>query len=227
MDILDFVLHLDDQLASLITFFGPLIYVVLFLIVFAETGLVVTPFLPGDSLLFAAGALAGGGFLNIWGTYVTLLGAAIAGDTVNYWIGHRLGPRVFSKTDSRFLNPSYLEKTRRFYDRHGGKTIVLARFLPILRTFAPFVAGVGSMRYPTFLFYNVVGGFVWVTSLTLAGYFFGGLPVVKDNFEYVIVGIIVISLAPMAAEYLRHRRRSRKTPSGVDARSEAHRSAGT
>lgn len=203
MEIFDFVLHFDDHLANLINLFGAFTYVILFLIVFAETGLVVTPFLPGDSLLFVVGTLAGGGFLNIWVAYLTLLAAAILGDTVNYWVGHHIGARVFSKENSRIFNKAYLEKTREFYEKHGGKTIILARFLPILRTFAPFVAGMGKMHYHTFLFYNVVGGFIWVTSLTFVGYFFGGLPIIKENFEYAVIGIVLFSLIPVAVEYVR------------------------
>ncbi|MDP2708546.1 MAG: DedA family protein [bacterium] len=206
MEIFDFILHIDGYLANVIGLFGPWTYVILFAIIFAETGLVITPFLPGDSLLFAAGALAGGGFLNIWAVYLVMLAAAILGDSINYWIGHQLGPRVFSGENPRFFKKAYLEKTREFYEKHGGKTIILARFMPIIRTFAPFVAGVGKMRYSAFLLYNIVGAFVWVTSLALAGYFFGGLPLVKANFEYVVIGIIVLSLVPMGIEYLKYRR---------------------
>lgn len=205
MELFEIILHLDEYLEGLIGIFGTWTYVILFLIVFAETGLVITPFLPGDSLLFAVGALAGGGFLNIIIIYFSLLAAAILGDTVNYWIGHHLGPKVFSKDNSRFFNKTYLEKTREFYERHGGKTIILARFIPIIRTFAPFVAGVGKMRYLNFLAYNVLGGFIWVTSLTLAGYFFGGLPLIKDNFEYAIFAIILVSLLPVFIEFLKHK----------------------
>lgn len=206
MEIFDFVLHFDDHLANLINLFGGFTYVILFLIVFAETGLVVAPFLPGDSLLFVVGTLAGGGFLNIWIAYFSLLVAAILGDTVNYWVGHHIGVRVFSKENSRIFNKAYLEKTREFYEKHGGKTIILARFLPILRTFAPFVAGVGRMHYNTFLFYNVTGAFLWVTSLTFAGYFFGGLPFIKENFEYAVIGIVLFSLIPVAIEYARFKK---------------------
>jgi len=205
VEIVDFIFHLDEYLANGIALFGPWTYVVLFAIIFAETGLVIAPFLPGDSLLFAIGALAGSGFLNIWTASIVMVIAAILGDTVNYWIGHHLGPRVFSKENSRIFNKAYLEKTREFYAKHGGKTIILARFLPIVRTFAPFVAGVGNMHYSTFLLYNVVGAFLWVTSLTVAGYFFGSLHFVKENFEYLVIGIIVLSLLPMVIEYRRHR----------------------
>lgn len=209
MEIFDFILHLDEQLANLINLLGPFTYVILFLVIFAETGLVVTPFLPGDSLLFVIGTLAGGGFLDIWVIYVILLVAAILGDTVNYWAGHHLGPRVFSKENSRIFKKEYLEKTRDFYDKHGGKTIILARFLPIIRTFAPFVAGVGKMWYPTFLFYNVIGGFIWVTTLTFSGYFFGGLPIIKNNFEYAVILIVLLSLTPAFLEYVKHKRLSK------------------
>lgn len=200
------ILHIDEHLTNIIALFGSWTYVLLFAIIFAETGLVITPFLPGDSLLFAAGALAGGGYLNIWIVYVIMLGAAIIGDTVNYWIGHHIGPKVFSKENSRLFNKAYLEKTREFYEKHGGKTIILARFLPIIRTFAPFVAGTGKMHYNTFLFYNVTGAFIWVTSLTCAGYFFGGLSFIKENFEYAVIGIILLSLLPMILEYIKYKR---------------------
>jgi membrane-associated protein len=206
MELVRFILHFDEQLKNIIHMFGPLTYVILFLIVFAETGLVVVPFLPGDSLLFVAGTLAGSGLLNFWLVYITLLVAAIIGDTVNYWIGHSIGPRVFARENSRILKKEYLEKTREFYEKHGGKTIILARFMPIIRTFAPFVAGVGKMHYNTFLFYNVTGAFLWVTSLTLAGYFFGGLPFIRDNFEYAVIGIVLFSLLPMVFEYVKHKR---------------------
>ncbi|OGE31149.1 hypothetical protein A3C59_04045 [Candidatus Daviesbacteria bacterium RIFCSPHIGHO2_02_FULL_36_13] len=206
MEFLELLLHLDEHLANLINQLGPLTYIVLFLIIFAETGLVVTPFLPGDSLLFVIGTLSGSGFLNIWISYFTLLAAAIVGDTVNYWVGHHIGPKVFSKQNSKFFNKAYLEKTHKFYDKYGAKTIILARFLPILRTFAPFVAGVGRMHYSTFLSFNIIGALIWVTSLTFLGYFFGGLSFIKDNFEYAVIGIIVISLLPMVIEYIKYKR---------------------
>lgn len=211
MKIFDFILHIDLYLANIISVFGPWTYVILFAIIFTETGLVIMPFLPGDALLFAVGTFAGGGFMNIWTAYVVMVAAAILGDTVNYWVGYHMGPKVFSRENSRIFKRAYLEKTQEFYEKHGGKTIILARFLPILRTFAPFVAGVGKMHYKTFVWYNVAGAFVWVTSLTFAGYFFGGLPFVKANFEYVIIGIIVLSLVPMVVEYLKHKRGLRMT----------------
>lgn len=210
MEIFNALLHFDDSLTSIINLFGPLTYVFLFLIVFAETGLVITPFLPGDSLLFAVGTLAGGNYLNILVSYFILLVAAILGDTVNYWVGHHLGARVFTKDNSRFFNKAYLAKTDEFYKKHGGKTIILARFIPIVRTFAPFVAGVGKMHYGTFLFYNVTGGFLWVTSLTFAGYFFGQMPVIKENFELAVIGIVVISLLPVLIEFVKHKFTSKK-----------------
>lgn len=206
MEFIDFILHVDHHLNNIIQFFGPWTYAIIFGIIFAETGLVVTPFLPGDSLLFAIGALAGSGFLNIWVAYATLMAAAILGDSFNYWIGRMIGPRVFSDGNSRFFKKAYLEKTREYYAKHGGKTVILARFLPILRTFAPFVAGIGKMHYRDFLFFSVVGTFAWVTSLVGAGYLFGGLPFVKENFETVVIGIIVLSVSPMIIEYFRHKR---------------------
>lgn len=206
MEIFDFIFHIDKYLEGAIALFGVWTYVFLFVIIFAETGLVITPFLPGDSLLFAVGALAGGGFLNVWVVYIVMLVAAIFGDITNYWIGHHIGPRVFTKENSRFFNKGYLEKTREFYEKHGGKTIILARFLPIIRTFAPFVAGIGKMHYNIFLFYNITGAFLWVTSLTFVGYFFGGFSFVKANFEYVIFGIVALSLAPLFIEYIKYKR---------------------
>lgn len=206
MEIFDFVLHIDKYLADLIGYFGSWTYVMSFAIVFAETGLVITPFLPGDSLLFAVGTLAGGGLLSIWISYFTLLIAAFLGDTINYWIGYYIGHKVFSKENSRFFKKEYLEKTREFYEKYGGKTIIIARFLPIIRTFAPFVAGVGKMHYGTFFFYNIFGGFIWVTSLVFAGFYLGGLSFVKANFEYAIFAIIALSLLPMFIEYLKYKR---------------------
>ena len=213
MEILNFILHIDEYLTGIIALFGPWAYVILFAIIFAETGLIILPFLPGDSLLFSIGALAGAGFLGIWQVYVALMIAAILGDTVNYWIGHHIGDRVFSKENSFIFKKSYLHKTSEFYQKYGGKTIILARFLPIVRTFAPFVAGIGKMHYKTFFLYNIVGAFIWVTSLTFAGYFLGAIPLVKNNFEYVIVGIILFSLLPMAIEYVRYKKGPRITKS--------------
>lgn len=214
MEIINIFLHLGDYLGRIIDIFGIWTYVILFIVIFAETGLVVTPFLPGDSLLFVVGTFAGSGYLNIATVYFTILAAAILGDSANYWFGNKLGPKVFSKDKSRIFNKRYLEMTREFYEKHGGKTIIIARFVPIIRTFAPFVAGIGSMKYKTFLFYNVTGAFIWVTSLTLAGYFFGNLPIVKDNFESAIYLIIFISLTPMIFEFARHKlsKKHEKTP---------------
>jgi membrane-associated protein len=175
-----------------------------------ETGLVITPFLPGDSLLFAAGTFAARGWLNIWVLLIVCSAAAILGDTVNYWIGHYIGPKAFSG-DIRFLKKEYLDRTHAFYEKHGGKTIILARFIPIIRTFAPFVAGIGAMTYSHFITYNVVGGIAWVSIFTLGGYFFGALPFVQHNFELVVIAIILISVVPMVVEFLRDRARSSKT----------------
>ncbi len=206
----DFLLHLDRHLAEVIQQYGVWTYALLFLIVFLETGLVVAPILPGDSLLFAAGAFAGLGALEVWPLFFLLVVAAILGDTVNYAIGHYLGPKVFHYEKSRFFNPDHLKKTHAFYEKYGGKTIIIARFIPIVRTFAPFVAGIGAMNYRRFLAYNVVGGFLWVTVCLFAGYFFGNLQFVKKNFSLVILAIIVISVLPAVIEYLRHRALARR-----------------
>jgi membrane-associated protein len=204
----DLVLHLDQHLRALVDQYGVWVYAILFAIVFLETGLVVTPFLPGDSLLFVAGTLAAAGNLNVHLLAVLLSIAAIVGDSVNYAIGRYLGPRVFQFEDSRLFRRAYLEKTHAYFERHGGKTIVLARFIPIIRTYAPFVAGVGQMRYPRFLLFNISGAVVWVLSLTYAGYFFGNLPWVKNNLTAIIVGIIVVSILPAIFEWWRERRRA-------------------
>lgn len=210
LQVADYFLHVGDYLGIIIDAFGPLTYVILFIIIFAETGLVVTPFLPGDSLIFIVGAFSGIGFLNFFASYVVLLSAAILGDTVNYWLGNKLGPKVFSKENSRVFNRAYLEKTREFYDKYGAKTIIIARFVPIVRTFAPFVAGIGKMNYSTFLKYNVVGAFMWVTSLILAGYFLGNNSFVKKNLEIAIFAIIGLSLLPMVIEFARHKLKKEK-----------------
>jgi len=207
--VIDWVLHLDTHLDVLIQGYGVWTYLILFLIVFCETGLVATPFLPGDSLLFAVGTFAARGSLDL-GTALLLLSlAAVLGDTANYWIGHLVGPKVFHKEGVRFLNRKYLDRTHEFYERHGGKTIIIARFVPIIRTFAPFVAGIGAMSYGRFIAYNVFGGVGWVAALTLGGYFFGNIPVVKHNFSIVIMAIIVISILPGVIEFLRQRRIAR------------------
>jgi membrane-associated protein len=213
--LLDLVLHLDKHLNTLAGQLGGWLYVLLFLVIFCETGLVVTPFLPGDSLLFAIGALAAtlGSVLDVHLAVVALSIAAVLGDTVNYWIGKRLGPAVFRSDTSRFFDRRHLDRTARFYAKYGGKTIIIARFVPIVRTFAPFVAGIGVMHYPRFLMYNVIGGVLWIASLTYAGYAFGNIPLVKRNFSLVIVGIIVVSLLPALVEVMRERWMSRSAAS--------------
>jgi membrane-associated protein len=203
--LIDVFLHIDKHLAEIVRDYGAWANTLLFVIVFCETGLVVTPFLPGDSLLFTAGALAALGNLNVWLLFVLLSAAAILGDTVNYWIGKRIGPRAFDGT-VKFLKQEHLQKTEAFYEKHGKKTIILARFVPIVRTFAPFVAGVGSMTYGTFIAYNVIGGVLWVAVCVFSGYFFGNIPVVKKNFSLVVLGIIGISMVPLAWEWWKHRR---------------------
>ena len=204
--LLDLLLHLDRHLAELIQQYGAWTYLILFLIIFCETGLVVTPFLPGDSLLFAVGALCALGALDLGSILVLLTAAAILGDAVNYAIGSRLGPRVFRSERSRFLNRQHLERTHEFYERYGPITIVLARFVPIIRTFAPFVAGMGQMTYARFAVYNVAGAIAWIAIFVLGGYAFGNIPVVKRNFTLVILAIIVLSVLPGVVEYLRQRR---------------------
>lgn len=201
----DIVLHLDKHLQMLVQNYGVWVYLILFAIVFCETGLVVTPFLPGDSLLFVAGALAAAGGMNVHLLVVLLIVAAILGDAVNYSVGRYLGPKVFHNDNSRFLNRQYLEKAHAFYERHGGKTIIIARFIPIIRTYAPFVAGIGNMPYPRFALFNVVGAVIWVTSLAYAGYFFGNIPWVKSNLSVVIITIIILSILPAIFEVLRQK----------------------
>ena len=203
---LDIVLHLDKHLAVLVEHYGVWVYAILFLIIFSETGFVVTPFLPGDSLLFVAGGLAALGGMNLGILLATLVAAAALGNMVNYQIGRFIGPRVFQWQNSRIFNKSALIKTQVFYERHGGKTLVLSRFLPLLRTFAPFVAGVGAMNYVRFLSFNLLGAVAWVVSLTLAGYFFANLPWVKTNLSLVIVGIIIVSLIPVAIGWWHERK---------------------
>jgi len=214
--LIDFILHIDKHLGEIIALYGYWTYSILFAIIFIETGLVVMPFLPGDSLLFAAGAFAATGALNVWFLFVLLAAAAIVGDTVNYWVGNRMGPRAFEE-DHRFLKRAYLERTQRFYDKHGGKTIFLARFIPIIRTFAPFVAGVGTMRYSKFIVYNVLGGITWTALFIFAGYFFGNIPIVRDNFGLVVIAIILISVLPVGFELLQHRLRRAPTPAAEPA----------
>lgn len=202
---LDIIRHLDEHLQRIVTEYQTLTYLILALIIFCETGLVVTPFLPGDSLLFAAGAVAaGGGALNVWLLIPILIIAAILGDNTNYFFGKFLGKKVFQR-DFWFLKKEYLAKTQEFYAKYGGKTLIMARFVPIVRTFAPFVAGVGEMTYRKFIGFCFGGGILWVTSMTLAGYFFGGIPIVKENFEIVVIGIIGISVVPMLVEVVKAR----------------------
>lgn len=203
---LDFVLHLDKHLADLTAQYGTTTYAILFAIVFCETGLVVAPFLPGDSLLFAAGAISALGSLNPVALAIALMIAAIVGDTVNYHIGKAIGPRIMKSETSKWLNKKHLDRTHKFFEKHGGKTIIIARFAPFLRTFAPFVAGAGAMSYPRFIAYNIVGGVAWVGSFVTAGYFFGNQPQIKKNFTLVILAIIVISVMPAVIEIIRARR---------------------
>jgi len=203
---LDFFLHLDEQLAGFITQYGAWTYGILFVIIFVETGLVVMPILPGDSLLFAAGTFAALGSLNIVFLVLLLMAAAILGDTVNYWIGSYLGDRAYN---IKWIKKEYLDRTHAFFEKHGGKTIFLARFVPIVRTFAPFVAGIGHMPYKYFITYNFVGGITWVALFTFAGYFFGNIPIVRDNFELVIIAILVISVVPIFIEWQKARRESK------------------
>jgi membrane-associated protein len=210
-ELIDLLLHVDRYLLELVADYGIWIYAILFLIVFAETGLVVTPFLPGDSLLFATGALAATGVLNLWLVAVLLLTAAVVGDAVNYSVGRSAGMRIIelARTDprwGRWVNPAYIARAHEFFERRGGKAIVLGRFVPIVRTFVPFVAGVAEMSYPSFALYNVTGAIAWVGICLGAGYLFGNVPVVKDNFALVALGIVVVSLLPMALELLRDRR---------------------
>jgi len=208
---LDWFRHIDVHLAELARQYGPWIYGILFLIIFCETGLVVTPFLPGDSLLFAAGALAATGAMNVALLWLLLMVAAIIGDSLNYSIGHRLGRGIF-KEDAKILKTAHLRRTEAFYEKYGGKTIVLARFIPIVRTYAPFVAGASAMNYPRFLTYNVLGALLWVTIFLMGGFFFGNIPFVQKNFEYVVIVLILLSALPVVFEYVKHRRRPRTSP---------------
>lgn len=203
----DLLVHLDTHLASLLQQYGPWVYAILFLIIFCETGLVVTPFLPGDSLLFVSGALWAAAGMDLGGLIATLVAAALLGDNCNYWIGRYLGPKVFRWDHSRLFNRAALERTHGFYDRHGGKTVIIARYVPLVRTFAPFVAGIGQMPYARFLGFSIAGALLWVASLTCAGYFLGNLPVVRQNLTLVIFGIIGLSLMPVALEIVKSRLR--------------------
>ena len=203
--LVDFILHIDVHLDQIIRSYGTWTYAILFLIVFVETGVVVMPLLPGDSLLFAAGAFAARGSLNVGFLFVLLAVAAILGDNVNYWIGRYLAPRM--EKGIPFIKQKHIDKTNAFYAKHGGKTVIIARFMPIVRTFAPFVAGVGAMNFRTFFLYNIVGGVAWVAMFVFGGYFFGNIPAVKERFTLVIVAIIVLSVIPPVVEYVKHRRR--------------------
>jgi membrane-associated protein len=211
--LIDFILHIDQHLQVLCTSYGLWVYVILFLIVFCETGLVVTPLLPGDSLLFAVGSMAAIGALDLAWVILILIAAAILGDSVNYSVGNYVGPKVFHEEHGRFLNKEYLHRTHAFYEKHGGKTIIIARFLPIIRTFAPFVAGIGSMTYPRFLFFNVFGGVLWVLLFVLAGYWFGNIPVIKKNFSLVIIALVLIPGIPATVEFIRMQLSRRKSDS--------------
>lgn len=203
---IDVVLNLDRHLQWLVANYGVWIYAILFAIIFCETGLVITPFLPGDSLLFVAGTVAAGGGMDVHTLFAVLVLASFTGDNTNYWIGRYAGPRIFRREGSRLLNPAHLERTQRFYERYGGKTVLIARFVPIVRTFAPFVAGMGRMAYPRFLAFAFGGAILWIGSLTYAGYFFGNLPVVRNNLSVVIIGIVILSIMPAIIEYVRARR---------------------
>jgi membrane-associated protein len=209
-DFIDFILHLDIHLVELVSHYGTLSYAILFAIIFCETGLVVTPILPGDSLLFAIGALSAKGALDVVTAALLLMLAAIIGDSTNYWIGYFIGPKVFRSESSRWLNRKHLERTSAFYDKYGVKTVVIARFMPIVRTFAPFVAGIGRMPYPRFLFFSVLGSILWIGLFIIAGYLFGNIPVVKRNFTLVVLAIIFVSLLPAIIEAVRARREGKK-----------------
>jgi membrane-associated protein len=217
----DMLLHLDKYIDLLIRDYGMWTYLIFFIIVFCETGLVVTPFLPGDSLLFVAGTFAALGSLNLTWLLVLLTIAAILGDTINYWIGNYIGPKVFQMQNSRVFRKEYLDRTHQFYEKYGPITIVIGRFIPIIRTFAPFLAGVGSMTYGKFLTYNVVGGILWIASFTLGGYFFGNLPFVRKNFTAVIIAIIIISVMPTVIEYMRQRRQAKAKRTGLTSPAKA------
>ncbi|MBN1484908.1 MAG: DedA family protein [Chloroflexia bacterium] len=213
--VIDFVLHVDVYLSDVITRYGAWTLALLFLIIFLETGVVVTPFLPGDSLIFAAATFAARGALNPWAIFILLVIAAVLGDTTNYWIGHRVGSRAYTG-EIKWVKKEYIERTHAFFEKHGGKTIFLARFVPIIRTFAPFVAGVSQMSYGFFWRWNVIGGITWVAIFTLLGYFFGNIPFVQEHFELVMVAIIVISFIPAVLEALKARREIRQSQEGIE-----------
>lgn len=212
----DIAIHLDRYVVDIVHQYGLWTYLILFVVIFSETGFVVTPFFPGDSLLFAVGAVAAIGNLNIFGLFLLLTLAALAGNITNYWIGSKVGPGIFKKEKSRFFNKEYLEKTRRFYEKYGSLTIVIARFMPFIRTFAPFVAGIGRMKYFRFLLYSFVGSLLWVSLFLFGGYFFGNLPAVKRNFSLVIVAIILISLLPAAISVWKQRRKKKAPKNSPD-----------
>jgi membrane-associated protein len=214
-DFIDFILHLDTHLVELVSRYGTFSYAILFAIIFCETGLVVTPFLPGDSLLFAVGALAAKDALNVYTVAFLLMLAAIIGDSTNYWIGYFVGPKVFRSESSRWFNRAHLDRTNAFYEKYGVKTVVIARFMPIVRTFAPFVAGIGRMYYPRFLFFSVLGSILWIGIFVAAGYLFGNIPWVKENFIIVVLAIIFLSILPALIEAVRARRESKRPPSTV------------
>lgn len=209
-NLIDIFLHLDKHLSLYMNEYGLFIYVILFAIVFCETGLVIMPFLPGDSLLFATGALAAAGSIKLLPIYLIFCIAAIAGDTVNYSIGYFLRDKVIARENIRFIKKEYLDQTSKFFEKHGSATIILARFIPIIRTFAPFVAGVGKMSYPKFISFNAIGGIIWVSVALYAGYFFGNIPILKDNFSIVILGIIVVSLLPVVFAFFKNKRAAKK-----------------
>lgn len=208
--LLDIVLHLDAHLLALVHEYGIWVYAILFAIIFAETGLVVAPFLPGDSLLFVIGALCGMGSLELQIAMPLLIAAAFLGDNTNYWVGRLLGLRLLNKASPRFIKHEHLEKTHAFYEKHGGKTVILARFLPIIRTFAPFVAGVGTMNYRLYVIYSIIGGVTWIGSLTLAGFFFGNIPFIKNNLTLMVLIIVVVSFIPAILEFIKHRRKQKQ-----------------
>lgn len=210
MNIINGIMHIDSYLVLIVQQYGILTYAILFLIIFLETGLVVTPLLPGDSMLFAAGALAAIGSMNFFILLVVIYLAAILGDTANYYIGKRIGKKILEKEEVRFINKEYLKKAQKFYEKHGSMTIVLARFIPVIRTFAPFVAGISEMNYSKFIPYNMIGGGVWVSLFLGGGYFFGNLPFIKNNFSYVLIAIIIISLLPAVVVFIKENRKKRR-----------------
>lgn len=218
MDLINFILHISDYLKDLIQQFGAWTYLILFTIIFCETGLVVFPYLPGDSLIFAAGALAAIGLFNPWALFVVFVAAAMIGDNLNYWIGHMVGPKIFKQEKSRLFSKKHLDSAHKFYQKHGGKTIVIARFIPIIRTFAPFVAGVGAMKYRKFVVFEMIGTFSWVSLMLSLGFVFGNIPYVKDHLETVFVAIIIVSFLPLIGGILYDRLKKRSRPKASKAR---------